>query len=129
MGLLVKISFVAAMGPFRWILIPLATLVAIDIIFLFILKFGRQDMDPERFKTGLSGLLVLGSMTAAIGMLGQILGIWNALSVIIVATDINPELVVEGLKTSFITTVFGLVTFILSALAWGLLVYLPDRKA
>ena len=66
MGLLVKISFVAAMGPFRWILIPLATLVAIDIIFLFILKFGRQDMDPERFKTGLSGLLVLGSMTAAI---------------------------------------------------------------
>jgi hypothetical protein len=129
MELLAKISFVAAMGPFRWMLIPLATLVAIDIIFLFVLKFGGQDRDAERFKTGLSGLLVLGSMTAAIGMLGQILGIWNALSAIIVATDINPKLVMEGLKTSFITTIFGLVTFIVAAIAWLLLMYLPSKQA
>jgi len=129
MELLARIHFIAAMGPFKWILVPLATIVVIDIIFLSTLKFRNQTNDGDRFKKGLSGLLVLGSMTAAIGMLAQILGIWKALSAIIVATDVSPQIVMEGLRISFITTVFGLVTFIVAALAWMLLVYIPVRRA
>jgi len=123
----VMASFFVNMGPFRWVLFIIAALVIADIIFLCVLKFGRGG-DGPRYRNGLSGLLVLGSMNAVFGMLLQTMGIWQALSAILKATDVSPALVTEGLKASFSTTIFGMFTFVIAAMAWLLLVYLPGRQ-
>ena len=73
----------------------------------------------------MSTLLVLGSMNAIVGMLGQIMGIWFALAAILQAADINPDMVMGGLMATFTTTIYGLVTFIVALIAWLLLNYLP----
>ena len=126
---LVKVSFIASMGPFKWVMFIIAAIVIADVIFLSILKFSNSGVEGQRFKNGLSGLLVLGSMNAVVGMLLQITGIWQALSAIIVAADVSPTIIMEGLKASFSTTIFGLVTFVIAALAWLLLLYLPGRQS
>jgi len=80
----------------------------------------------------MQALLVLGSMNAALGMLGQIMGIWYALAAILQAADISPAIVIEGLQASFGTTYFGFITFFVAFVFWLVFQYVPvvrDQKS
>ena len=83
------------------------------IIMLIIDTIRKRDVNSERRKKAINALLVLGSMNVAVGMFGQIMGIWFALVAILEAADINMEMVMGGLKASFSTTYFGLSPFFL----------------
>lgn len=119
---------VQSLGPYK---IPLA-LIFLFVLFLIIhasyLKVRKAKSDPQALKRSLNTLLVVGSFNLALGMVGQITGIWDAIDAIKAAGDINLDIVMTGIKISFGTTIFGLATFMLAALAWLLLTYLPVRK-
>ena len=116
------------LGAFKIPLFALLLLVLVVIVVLIIEKFFRSDSSQERLKQGLSALLVLGSMSAAVGMLGQIMGIWYALAAILEAADINPAIVIGGLQASFGTTYFGFITFFVAFIAWLVFNYLPIKR-
>lgn len=116
------------LGAFKIPLFLLLIMVFLVIVFLVIERFYKYDLNEERFKRGMNALLVLGSLSAALGMLGQIMGIWYALAAIMVAADISPEIVYEGLQASFATTYFGFITFFIAFIAWLVLNYLPEKK-
>ena len=82
------------------------------IIMLIIDTIRKSDDNSEPRKKAMNALLVLGSMNVAVGMFGQIMGIWFALAAILEAADINMEMVMDGLKPSFSTTYFGLSPFL-----------------
>jgi len=117
-----------SLGPFKIPLAALLLIVLILIIYSFYLKFRKVEPDHQALQKSLNTLLVLGSFNLALGMIGQITGIWDAIDAIKAAGDINPDIVMTGIKVSFGTTIFGLVTFMIAALAWLLLTYLPFRK-
>jgi len=117
-----------SLGPFK---IPLSAMLLIVLILIFYslyIKIRRVEPDHQALQKSLNTLLVLGSFNLALGMVGQITGIWDAIDAIKAAGDINPDIVMTGIKVSFGTTIFGLATFMLAALAWLLLTYLPVRK-
>ena len=117
-----------SLGPFK---IPLAIVLLIVlalIIYSTYLKIRKTSSDHQSFHKSLNTLLVFGSFNLALGMIGQITGIWDAIDAIKAAGDINPEIVLNGIKVSFGTTIFGLATFTIATIAWLLLNYLPLRK-
>jgi biopolymer transport protein ExbB/TolQ len=116
------------MGPYK---IPLAIVLLIVlalIIYSTYLKIQKNTRNPDMFQKSLNTLLVLGSFNLALGMIGQITGIWDAIDAIKAAADINLDILFTGIKISFGTTIFGLATFMIAIIAWLLLTYLPLRK-
>ena len=116
------------LGAFKIPLVLVSLLVLLVIVLLAIDSFGKGVTNTERRKQSLNGLLVLGSMNAALGMLGQIMGIWYALAAIIQAEDISPEIVIGGLQASFGTTYYGFATFFVAVIAWLIFTYIPSKK-
>lgn len=116
------------LGGFKIPLVLVSLLVLLVIVLLAIDSFGKGATNTERRNQSLNALLVLGSMNAALGMLGQIMGIWYALAAIIQASDISPAIVVEGLQASFGTTYYGFITFLVAVLAWLVFNYIPKIK-
>lgn len=68
--------------------------------------------------TNINAILVIGVTVGLMGVLWQILGMVMALEAIIEAADISPQMVMEGFKISFYTTIYGFIVFILSAAIW-----------
>ena len=116
------------MGAFKTPLILISLLVLVVVIMLVIDTFVKKEISFERRKQSLNALLVLGSMNAALGMLGQIVGIWYGLAAILQAEDISPAIVIGGLQASFGTTYYGFITFFVAMIAWMAFTYLPARK-
>lgn len=116
------------LGAFKVPLILVSLLVVAVIVLLVFDTFVVKGLNEDRRKQGLQALLVLGSMNAALGMLGQIMGIWYALAAILQAADISPAIVIEGLQASFGTTYFGFITFFVAMISWMIFNYLPVRK-
>lgn len=116
------------LGAFKVPLYLLLILVLVVIVLLTIEIFFRSEVNLERKKQSLNALLVLGSMSAAMGMLGQIMGIWYALAAIMTAADISPEIVYAGLQASFGTTFFGFIIFFIAFVAWLLFNYISKKK-
>lgn len=116
------------LGAFKIPMMLLLFLLVIVIILLIRDTYFKKGVDIDRRKQGLNSLLVLGSMSVVVGMLGQIMGIWYALEAIIEAEDISPAIIIEGLKASFGTTIFGFIIFIFAFVVWLIFNYIPKRK-
>lgn len=121
-------SILQHLGPFKYPMYAILILVIVLIILLLIDSFNMKKSNPERRKQQLSGLLVFGSMNLAIGMFGQIMGIWYALAAILEAADISPAIVTQGLQASFGTTYFGFITFFIAIIFWIIFNYLAPYK-
>jgi len=117
-----------SLGPFKVPLLVVLLIVLGLLIYSVYLKFSKSDADHHNLKKSLNALLVVGSFNLALGMIGQITGIWDMLDAIVEAADINLEIVIQGIKISFITTIFGLATFMIAVIAWVLLTYLPVQR-
>jgi len=117
------------LGAFKIPLITVSLLVLVLIILLIFDTFVIKGFNDERRKQSMQALLVLGSMNAALGMLGQIMGIWYALAAILQAADISPAIVIDGLQASFGTTYFGFITFFVAFVFWLVFQYVPVPKS
>ncbi len=56
----------------------------------------------------------LGLLALALGILGQLIGLFEAFKAIEMMGDVSPAMLAGGLKVSSITTLYGLVGFIIS---------------
>jgi len=108
-------------GIFLWIQI----LIIVLILFLFIQKtivfYGLKKIERTSFIRSHHAILFLGVFGFVWGIFMQLVGFIQALSAIIEAADVSPELILIGLKNSFINPVIGLGTGLLSALFWAIL--------
>jgi len=79
-------------------------------------KGNSPDLDGS-----LTAILFWGFAAAVMGFLGQCSGIYNALTVIAQASQIDPQLVMQGFAESFSTTLWGGGLLLASGLAWFVL--------
>ena len=115
-------------GPFMGIL---------TIIFLIILatsvyrgvQISKGDIVHETiFRYQLACIKSIGVFALVVGILGQLLGLYDAFSVIEQMGDVTPALLAGGLKVSMITTLYGILIFLVSYLIWFALDYMAKSK-
>ncbi|MCD4729937.1 MAG: hypothetical protein K8R74_05020 [Bacteroidales bacterium] len=66
----------------------------------------------------LNAILFWGGTAAMLGFIGQLSTIWASLIAIMEVSDISPQIVYTGYLSSFVTPLFGLIIFLVSAVCW-----------
>ena len=102
-------------------------------------KFGEARMENaaeceaqerlRRMESGFNYLTALSSIAPLTGFLGTVSGMIGAFKSIAAATDVNAQLVANGIYEALITTVFGLIIAIAALVAYNLLVQRVDTFA
>jgi len=111
-------QFFGIMGPFRWpmiiIFIFVIALILIKVYDIYILK----DPDQKIRKKWINAILFWGSFNLALGILCQLIGLWQVFRIIEQVQDISPTMILGGFLSSFSSVIFGLVTFLVAGLGW-----------
>lgn len=106
-------------------------------LFLLMLAFSAikliailksKDGDILKVRSRLAHIKSIGLFSAITGILGQLIGLYTAFSVIERASDISPSLIFGGLKVSMISTLYGIIIYLISIAIWFALDLLANRK-
>lgn len=102
-------------------------------------KFGENRMEAaaqaeaqeriRRMESGFNYITALSSIAPLTGFLGTVSGMIGAFRSIAEATDVNAQLVANGIYEALITTVFGLIIAIAALVAYNLLIQKVDTFA
>ena len=107
--------------------ILLVIIVAISVYFAAAIASGKAS-EKENFKQQLRYIKSLGLFTMITGILGQLIGLFSAFTAIEAAGDVSPAMLAGGLKISLITTLTGIVIYLISILIWFLLDMYYQKK-
>lgn len=107
--------------------ILLVIIVAVSVYYAVMIA-GGKSRDRENFAHQLKYVRSIGLFTLITGILGQLIGLFMAFTAIEAAQDISPAILAGGLKVSMITTLTGMVIYLLSILIWFLLDLWHQKK-
>jgi hypothetical protein len=111
--------------------IPMAV-IAIAILVLIVraaLQLTRMTAENRIAVAGtIHSVLFWGAVSALLGIIGQNTGLYNALTAISKATQLSPQMIARGIAESLSTTLFGLTTLLVAAIAWFTL-FMQYRRA
>jgi hypothetical protein len=106
-------------GPlFMSILTILLIIIVVWIIYHFVQYFISSDPDKEKTLRNLRYGMSIGLFALVTGILGQLIGLYMAFVAIEAAADISPAIVFGGLKISMITTLYGVIIYLISIFLW-----------
>lgn len=97
-------------GPFFMSLILICFIVAIALLVPGFLALKKNPEKVNKWVGLVSDVSILGLV---IGLLGSVLGMIEAFDTIEAVGDISQGMMAGGLKISFLTTLFGSITFII----------------
>lgn len=107
-------------------LISLAGLTALG---LTIKVFMDRFSGTPSTKYTPNSIVVAGSLAFMLGILGQAIGIYQALIAIQAAGDVSPAIIFGGFKVSLIAPLYGLFIFVITLVIWLVLFFLtPETK-
>ena len=78
-------------------------------------------------ESGLNFLIIMGSLSPLTGFLGTVTGMISAFRSIAEATEVNAQIVANGIYEALITTVFGLVVAIIAMISHSIYIYFVDK--
>lgn len=113
---------------FMGILTTLLVLMLAYSVINLIAILNNKDGDILKVRSRLPHIKTIGLFSAITGILGQLIGLYSAFSAIEKAADISPALIYGGLKISMITTLFGIIIYLISILIWLALDLLASKK-
>ncbi|MEA3477600.1 MAG: MotA/TolQ/ExbB proton channel family protein [Bacteroidota bacterium] len=107
--------------------ILLVIIVAVSVYFAVTIASGKAT-EKANFKNQLRYVKTLGLFTMITGILGQMIGLFSAFTAIEAAGDVSPAMLMGGLKVSMITTLTGVVIYLISIIIWFLLDLFYQKK-
>jgi len=107
--------------------ILLVITMAVAVYFAIRISSGKAS-DKGNFRYQLKYVKSLGLFTMITGILGQMIGLFSAFIAIEEAGDISPAMIAGGLKISMITTLTGIVIYLISIIIWFLLDLMYQKK-
>jgi len=117
-------------GPlFMSILTILLVIMIVWIIYHFSRGLNAQHVNHEKTLRNLGYGKSLGLFAMITGILGQLIGFYQAFSAIEQAGDISPVMVFGGIKVSMITTLYGIFIYLISILLWFVTSTIIEKKA
>lgn len=105
------------------------TMAALLMLIFSGLKVFRMSLKKQFDQLHLNYILIFGSLALVIGILGQGIGLIQAMDIIEKAGDISPALLAGGFKVSLIAPLYGLIIFLISLIIWVVLKEINLRKA
>jgi hypothetical protein len=114
-------EFFRSSGPWGIVLTLLFLLNFGLILWCLVSLLGKGGKTGLALRSRINAILFWGVFGAAVGLLGQAMGIYLALRVVSTAPEISPPVVMEGFAISFLTTIAGLLLLLGSGLAWMVL--------
>jgi len=78
-------------------------------------------------ENGLNFLTALGSLSPLTGFLGTVSGMIGAFKSIAEATEVNAQIVANGIYEALITTVFGLIIAIIAMISHSIFTHITDK--
>ena len=93
-------------------------IVVIFFTIKFLLNYYSENKDLKKLAKQNSFIIFIGSFAFLFGLLGQIIGLYNALLAIQAAGDISPGLMAGGLRVSLIAPLYGFILFLISSVVW-----------
>ena len=93
-------------------------LLGVGVLVLSAIAFARRDADGEdAVRRDASIVTHMGLLAFVWGILGQGLGLYQAMTAIQAAADVSPAIVLGGLKVSTIAPLMGLAVFAVALIA------------
>ena len=90
------------------------TIILIGVIGVTILYWVKKEPTTK----DLDLIKSVGLLALIFGVLGQLIGLFSAFEAIEQMGSVSPAMLAGGLKVSSITTIYGLVIYIVSLLLW-----------
>ena len=84
--------------------------------------------DNNKLNERLGYIKSLGLFGLVMGMLGQFIGLFGAFQIIETGMEISPALLAAGVRVSSITSIYGMIIFLVAYLIWFILKSLAARK-
>lgn len=100
------------------ILTLLLTAIVAIAVYYYVLISRKDYKDISETRQKLKYLKSLGTFSLVVGFLGQMIGLYDAFEIIEQVTEISPSLLAGGLKVSMITSLYGILIFLVSYLLW-----------
>ena len=117
-------------GPmFMGILTALLIIMVAWGIFHFLPVLIKKEYNLAKTKSLLKHIKTIGTFALVTGILGQLIGLYNAFSVVEQMGGVSPAMLMGGLRVSMITTFYGIFIFLVSLLLWFILDYIATRKS
>lgn len=98
------------------------------VIYHTAISFTAKEGSTEVMLRKIGYTRSIGLFALVMGIFGQLIGLYQALSAIERAGDISPSLVFSGLKISMITPIYGVIIFLISLVMWFIATILVDKK-
>lgn len=113
---------------FMSILSILLIIMTAWFIYHFVIGFNAQAKNKEKVLHNMKYGRSIGLFAMITGILGQLIGLYQALTAIEKAADISPAIVFRGIQVSMISTLYGIVIYLLSLLLWFILSVIIEKK-
>jgi len=100
-------------------ILTLSLLAVISLAVINALKIksdGIQDVQAMQHR--LTYIKSVGLFSLVFGILGQLLGLFTAFGSISQIGSVSPEILMSGIRVSMITTIYGVIIFLISYLIW-----------
>ena len=91
--------------------------------------FTNKVIDDYKINVRLGYIKSLGLFGLILGMLGQFIGLFEAFRIIETGMNISPAFLAGGLRVSSITSIYGMIIYLIAYLLWFILRALIARKA
>lgn len=116
-------------GPLFMGILTILLLITCAMAVYQFLQISRGNVEHETsFRHRLTYIKSLGLFSLVFGIFAQLLGLYQAFSVIEMAGDVSPAILMDGLKVSMISTMYGMIIFLISYLLWLLLDYTVKNR-
>ena len=97
-------------------------------IYHFLPVILKKDISSSKTRERLKHIKTIGSFALVLGILGQLIGLYEAFGAIQQMGDVSPALLAGGLKVSMITTFYGIFIFLMSLLIWFITDYIAGNR-
>lgn len=116
-------------GPlFMGILTAILFILLLFSAFNFILIVRKDFKDINESRKRIGYIKSIGLFGLVTGVFGQMIGLYSAFSAIEKAPDVSPAMMMGGLKVSMLTTLYGMLIFLISYLLWIVIDYLASKQ-
>ncbi len=117
-------------GPFFMGILTLILLVVIVMgVTNAIVILKNSSGSDDRINQRLALIKSVGLFGLVFGVLGQLIGLYSAFVRIQAMGNVSPAILAGGIKVSMITTIYGVIIFLIAYLVWfGLAALLEKTK-
>ena len=88
------------------------------VLIAWIIFRSASGTNPDNIKSKIGYIKSIGLFAMVIGILGQLIGLFEAFQAIEQMGGVTPEMLAGGIKVSMITTLYGITIYVISFLIW-----------